>query len=79
MAGTAARAWPCRSISRAVHGPASAVAASPVAVTAPASAYEPREPAIISTALTLSMPMGSRARRLAAVKARVPGWAKIRR
>jgi len=48
-------------------------------VTVPARAYKPREPAIITTALTLNMPMGRRARRFPAVKARVPGRAKRRR
>ncbi len=75
VAGTAIRAWPCRSISRAVQGATSAVAARPVAVTAPARAYEPRWPAIIMTALTPNMPMGSRARRFPAVNRRVPGSA----
>ena len=79
VAGTAIRACPYRSTSRAVHGATSAVAARPVAVTAPARAYEPRGPAIMMTALTLNMPMGSRARRLPAVKARAPGGAKSRR
>lgn len=74
VAGTATRAWPYRSTSRAVHGATSAVAASPVAVTAPARAYEPRVPAIITTALTLNMPMGSRAVRFPTVNARAPGW-----
>ena len=73
MAGRAVRAWPCRSTSRAVHGATSPVAASPVAVTAPARAYEPRAPAIIMTALTLNMPIGRRASRCPAVKARAPG------
>ncbi|MCZ0972615.1 hypothetical protein O1L55_16835 [Streptomyces albulus] len=68
MAGTAIRAWPWRSTSRAVKGPTRAVAASPVPVTAPASAYEPRLPAIINRALTLSIPIGSRARRPAAAR-----------
>ena len=79
MAGTAIRAWPYRSTSRAVQGATTAVAASPVAVTAPARAYEPRDPAIMMTALTLNMPMGSRAIRFPAVKARAPGMAKRRR
>ncbi len=78
-AGTAIRACPCRSTSRAVQGATTAVAASPVAVTAPASAYEPRAPAIMITALTLNMPMGSRAIRFPRVKARVPGMVKRRR
>lgn len=43
------------------------------------SAYEPRELAIMMTALTLNIPMGSRATRLPRVKARVPGSAKRRR
>ncbi|BBC33612.1 hypothetical protein SGFS_049060 [Streptomyces graminofaciens] len=55
------------------------MAPSPVATTAPASAYEPRDPAIMMTALTLNMPMGSRAIRLPTVKARAPGWVKRRR
>ncbi|CAM5666799.1 hypothetical protein SGLAM104S_06455 [Streptomyces glaucescens] len=76
VAGTAIRAWPYRSTSRAVHGATSAVAARPVAVTAPARAYESRAPAIITTALTLNMPIGSRAMRFPAVKALAPGWAK---
>lgn len=75
MAGTATLACPYRSTSRAVQGATTAVAARPVAVTAPARAYEPREPAIMMTALTLNIPMGSRARRLPAVKARAPGVA----
>ncbi|WP_436800739.1 hypothetical protein [Streptomyces cyaneofuscatus] len=62
-----------------MKGATTAVAARPVAVTAPASAYEPRDPAIMMTALTLSIPMGSRAIRLPAVKARAPGVASSRR
>lgn len=73
------RACPYRSTSRAVHGATSAVTASPVATTVPARAYEPRVAAIIMTALTLSMPIGSRARRFQAVNARAPGSAKRRR
>lgn len=53
--------------------------AMPVAVTPPASAYESYAPAIMITALTPNMPMGSRAIRLPAVKARVPGTVKRRR
>lgn len=79
VAGTATRAWPYRSTSRAVHGATRAVAASPVAVTAPARAYEPRVPAIITTALTLNMPMGSRAVRFPIVNARAPGVDRSRR
>ncbi|MBK3553433.1 hypothetical protein JHN51_27120, partial [Streptomyces sp. MBT61] len=79
VAGTATRACPKRSTSRAVKGATTAVAARPVAVTAPARAYEPRDPAIMMTALTLSMPIGSRAIRLPAVKARAPGVASSRR
>lgn len=79
VAGTAIRAWPCRSTSRAVNGATSAVAARPVAVTAPARAYEPRWPAIIMTALIPNMPIGRRARRFPAVKPRVPGSANRRR
>lgn len=77
-AGTATRAWPWRSTRRAVHGPTTAVAASPVATTAPASAYDPRAAEIINTALTPNIPMGSRPRRFHAVKERVPGTEKIR-
>ncbi|GAP50983.1 stackhouse genomic scaffold, scaffold_29 [Streptomyces azureus] len=73
MAGRATRTCPCRSTSRAVHGATTAVAASPVAVTAPARAYEPRVPAIMTTALTLNMPIGSRAIRFPEVNARSPG------
>ncbi len=79
VAGTAIRAWPWRSISLAVQGATSAVAARPVAVTAPARAYEPRWPAIIMTALTANMPMGSRASRFPAVNPRAPGRANSRR
>ncbi len=75
MAGTAIRACPYRSTSRATQGATTAVAASPVAVTAPARAYESRVPAIMTTALTLNMPIGMRASRLPAVKARAPGTA----
>lgn len=79
VAGTAILAWPYRSTSRAVQGATTAVAASPVAVTAPARAYEPRDPAIMITALTLNIPIGSRAIRLPMVKARAPGVASRRR
>ncbi len=72
VAGTAIRAWPWRSIRRAVKGATTAVAARPVAVTAPARAYEPRWPAIIMTALTPNMPMGRRAMRFPAVNPRGP-------
>ncbi|CAM5384416.1 hypothetical protein SALBM135S_06993 [Streptomyces alboniger] len=76
MAGTATRACPYRSTRRAVQGATTAVAARPVAVTAPARAYEPRAPEIMMTALTLNMPIGSRATRLPTVKAVAPGIAK---
>lgn len=62
-----------------MKGATTAVAASPVAVTAPARAYESRDPAIMMIALTPSIPMGSRAIRLPAVKARAPGVASSRR
>ncbi|GAA3503996.1 hypothetical protein GCM10019016_111090 [Streptomyces prasinosporus] len=73
------RACPWRSTRRAVHGATTAVAASPVAVTAPARAYDPRLPAIITIALTPNIPIGSRASRFPAVKARAPGTANRRR
>ncbi len=77
-AGTAIRACPYRSTSRAVHGATTAVVASPVAVTAPASAYDPRAAEIISTAPTPNIPMGSRASRFHTTNARAPGTARIR-
>ncbi|MYR27859.1 hypothetical protein GTW68_16830 [Streptomyces sp. SID4945] len=71
----ATRRCPCRSVSRAVHGPASAVASSPAADTAPASPYEPCARATSSTVLTPHIAEGSRATAPAAVERRAEGRA----
>ncbi len=74
MAGTAMRLWPCRSISRLILGTISTAARSPLPATSPASAYESRTVAIITTVLMPYMDSGNRARKPAEVNARLPWW-----
>lgn len=71
--GTSTRAWPNRSTSRPVRGPATATAIEKVAATAPAFAYEPVIAVISRMTPMPSIDMGARPMNPAMTKPLTPG------